>query len=188
MKEGQQYPGSWSSDGEILAFSESSQRGLDIWMLAMEGGRDPVRFLATSSDEAAPRFSPDGRWLAYISNESGRYEVYVQSYPGPGGRWTISTQGGTEPVWSADGRELFYRHGSQMMVVDISTAPTFAPGTPRRLFEGYELNPYGLPNYDVSPDGKRFLMVQSDSGAAPTQLNVVLNWTEEVQRLVRRDN
>jgi serine/threonine-protein kinase len=134
-----------------------------------------------------PRFSPDGRWLAYVSNESGRYEIYVQPYPGPGGKWQISTEGGTEPAWNYNGRELFYRCGNKMMAADIATQPSFAAGKPRMLFEGpYERSPATSPNYDVSPDGQRFLMLKSaETGeSAPTQINVVLNWFEELKRRV----
>jgi serine/threonine-protein kinase len=144
-------------------------------------------FLQTSFNESAPRFSPDGHWLAYISNESGRYEVYVQPYPGPGGKWQISTDGGTEPVWNPKGRELFYRSDSKMMAVDIATQPGFAVGKPRMLFEGgYVPTPYTFPNYDVSSDGQRFLMLKPvEAGdAAPTQIIVVLNWFEELKRRV----
>ena len=87
-------------------------------------------------NESAPQFSPDGHWLAYVSDESGRYETYVQPYPGPGGKRQISTDGGTEPVWNRNGRELFYRSGNKMMAVDITTQPGFAAGKPRMLFEG----------------------------------------------------
>ncbi len=134
-------------------------------------------------------FSPDGHFLAYVSDESGRREVYVQPYPGPGGKLTISTDGGQEPVWSADGRELFYRNGNQMLAVAIRTEPTFSAGKPRLLFEGnYQLDAVGHPFYDVSPDGQRFLMVRPKGGGAPTQLYVVLNWGEELKRLAPMDN
>jgi dipeptidyl aminopeptidase/acylaminoacyl peptidase len=143
-------------------------------------------FLRTQFDEAVPRFSPDGRWLAYISDESGRFEIYVQPYPGPGRKWQISTEGGTEPVWNPNGRELFYRSGDKMMAVDIATQPGFAAGTPRKLFEGrYELPPFPTTNYDVSPDGQRFLLLKPiEQEAASTQINVVLNWFEELKRRV----
>ena len=151
------------------------------------GDRKARPFLRTQFDETAPRFSPDGHWLAYISDESGRDEVYVQPYPGPGGKWQISTEGGTEPVWSPNGRELFYRSGGKMMAADIAAQPGFTVGKPRMLFEGpYQTAWTDLPNYDVSPDGQRFLMLKpiESADAAPTQINVVLNWFEELKRRV----
>jgi Tol biopolymer transport system component len=185
-----QVPMSWSSDGRLLAFMEvNSATGVDIWVLRL-GERKAEPFLRTPFNEGAPRFSPDGRWLAYISDESGRYEVYVQPYPGPGGKWQISTEGGTEPVWNPNGRELFYRSGDKMLAVDITTQPGFAAGNPRMLFEGpYELSPVQIAQYDVSPDGQRFLMLKpSEQEAAPTQINVVLNWFEELKRRVPTGN
>jgi Tol biopolymer transport system component len=206
-----QAPQSWSPDGQLLAFLEinsSTQR--EIWVLRMGDpspssgqassassgqvpsagsgqGRKAQLFTRTRFDEAEPRFSPDGRWLAYISNESGRFEIYVQPYPGPGGKWQISTDGGMDPVWNPNGRELFYRNGNKMMTVDISSKPGFAVGKPRMLFEGkYEGAPVPVANYDVSPDGQRFLMLKpsEQEQAAPTQINVVLNWFEELKRRV----
>ena len=132
-------------------------------------------------------FSPDGRWLAYSSTESGRSEIHLMSYPGPGGKVQISTDGGTEPLWNRNGRELFYRGGNRMMAVDITTQPNFAAGKPRVLFEGqYEASLVSDANYDVSPDGQRFLMLKGSQTeeTAPTQINVVLNWFEELKRLV----
>jgi Tol biopolymer transport system component len=195
---------SWSPDGQLLAFHEidpAMQR--DIWVLRMgdasrgsgevpSGASGQARkaqpFLRTRFDEASLRFSPDGRWLAYISNETGRYEIYVQPYPGPGGgKWQISAEGGTEPVWNPNGRELFYRSGGKMMAVDIATQPSFAVGKARMLFEGeYVPTPATLSNYDVTPDGQRFLMLKSSEQeqTAPTQINVVLNWFEELKQKV----
>ena len=160
--------------------------GYDIWVLRL-ADRKAQPFLRTPFNESVPRFSPDGRWLSYISNESGRYEVYVQPYPGPGGKWQISTEGGTEPVWNPNGRELFYRSGDKMMAVDIATQPSFTFGKPRMLFEGqYQLSSVPAVNYDVSPDGQRFLMIKASEQeqAGPTQINVVLNWFEELKRRV----
>jgi serine/threonine protein kinase/Tol biopolymer transport system component len=182
-----QAPTSWSGDGQLLAFHEinpDTQR--DIWVLRMSD-RKSQPFLRTPFDEAGPQFSRDGRWLAYISNESGRYEIYVQAYPGPGGKYQISTEGGTEPLWNPNGRELFYRSGDKMMAVDIATQPSFTAGAPRMLFERpYEPAPFPIANYDVSQDGQRFLMLKSveQSEAAPTQINVVLNWFEELKQKV----
>ncbi len=180
-------PVSWSPDGQLLAFGEiNTTSGQNIWILRMND-RKALPFHRTGSNENEPRFSPDGRWLAYISDESGRVEVYVQPYPGPGGKWQISTEGGTEPVWNPNGRELFYRNGDKMMTVDISTQPGFAASTSRMLFEGrYEQPPVPVHNFDVSPDGQRFLMLKpvEQEQAAPTQINVVLNWFEELKRRV----
>jgi eukaryotic-like serine/threonine-protein kinase len=150
-------------------------------------GRKAQPFPQTAFTESVPQFSPDARWLAYISNESGRYEIYVQPYPGPGGKWQISTEGGTEPLWNPNGRELFYRSGNRMMAVDIATQPGFAAGKPRMLFEGpYMPTPGTTPNYEVSRDGQRFLMLKpsEQAQAAPTQINVVLNWFEELKQKV----
>jgi Tol biopolymer transport system component len=177
---------SWSPDGQLLAYFEvNPETQRDIWVLRM-GDRKAQPFLRTRFDEAVPQFSPDGRWLAYISNESGRYEIYVQAFPGPGGKWQISTEGGTEPAWNRNGRELFYRNGDKMMAVDIATLPSFSVGKPKILFEGrYDLAPFPSTNYDVSPDGQRFLMVKpSEQEAAATQIIVVQNWFEELKQKV----
>jgi eukaryotic-like serine/threonine-protein kinase len=205
-----QAPSSWSPDGQLLAFVEANPTtGIDIWVLRMgdpsagsgqvpspssgqvpSAGSGQVRkaqpFLQTPFNETTPRFSPDGHWLAYISDESGRFEVYVQPYPGPGGKWQISTEGGTEPVWNPNGRELFYRSGDKIMAAEITTQPSFSVGKPKALFEGpYQPTPATLTNYDVSPDGQRFLMLKpSEQAQAATQINVVLNWFEELKRRV----
>jgi serine/threonine-protein kinase len=187
-------PNSWSPDGQLLAFIQiDPTTGYDIWVLRMDDpstGSGQVRkaqpFLQTPFNESAPRFSPDGRWLAYTSDESGRNEIYVQPYPGPGGKSQISTDGGTEPVWNPNGQELFYRSGDKMMAVEIATQPGFAAGKARMLFEGqYVPTPATFPNYDVSPDGQRFLMLKAaEQATAPNQINVVLNWFEELKQKV----
>jgi len=124
--------------------------------------------------------------MAYASDESGRFEIYVRPYPGPGGKWQLSTEGGTEPVWNPSGRELFYRSGNKMMAVDVTTQPPFSAGKPKTLFEGpYVLTPRRFPNYDVSEDGQQFLMLKSnEQSQAPAQINVVLNWFEELKQKV----
>jgi serine/threonine-protein kinase len=186
--ENAQWPGSWSPDGQVLAFSEADPTtGYGIQVLRLEGDRKPRPFLQTPSNEYGPMFSPDGRWLAYGSDESGRQEIYVRPFPGPGGKLQISTEGGVEPVWARNGRELFYRNGDKMMAAAVETKPTFAAAKPKLLFEGhYEAGIFAFePNYDVSPDGQRFLMIKgSEQESAPTQLNVVLNWSEDLKRLV----
>jgi serine/threonine protein kinase/Tol biopolymer transport system component len=189
-----QVPMSWSRDGKLLAFMDVNSTGVDIWVLQMgdpSPGSGQFRkaqpFLRTPFNEGAPAFSPDARWLAYISDESGRYEIYVQPYPGPGGKWQISTEGGTEPMWNPKGRELFYRSGDKMMAVDITTQPGFAAGKPRMLFAGrYQATPVQSADYDVSSDGQRFLMLKpvEHMEAGPAQINVVLNWSEELKQKV----
>jgi Tol biopolymer transport system component len=154
-------PFSFSPDGQLLAFTEVNPTTPGgIWVLRMSD-RKAQPFLQTSAVLDGPRFSPDGHWLAYISDESGRYEIYVQPYPGPGGKWQISRDGGREPVWNPNGQELFYRSDDKMMAVGIATQPRFAAGKPRVLFERqYQPSPATAPNYDVSPDGQRFLMLK----------------------------
>jgi serine/threonine-protein kinase len=181
-------PNSFSADGQMLAFQENNpQTGRDIWVLRLID-RKSQPFLRTPFQETAPKFSPDGRWLAYCSDESaGRSEVYVQPYPGPGAKRRISIEGGQEPVWNSNGRELFYRNGSKIMAVEVDTKSGFSVGTPRMLFEGaYLPTPFVVPDYDVSPDGRRFLMLKPAETqiSALTQINVVLNWFEELKRRV----
>ena len=182
-----QIAGSWSPDGQVLAFHEvgNPTTGNDLWVLRLSD-RKAQPFLRTRFNESAPQFSPDGHWLAYSSNESGRFEIYVQPYPGPGGKWQVSTDGGMEPVWNRNGRELFYRNGDKMIAVDVVTQTVFSAGKPRMLFEGPYLPSAGnSPNYDVSPDGQRFLMVKApEREQISSQINVVQNWFEELKQKV----
>jgi serine/threonine protein kinase len=177
-------PGSFSPDGQVLAFMGNNPRS-DLYTLPLSDGK-PQPFLRTSSNQTAPRFSPDGHFIAYASNESGRYEIYVRPYPGPGGKWQISTDGGGEPVWNPKGRELFYRNGDKMMAVNVTTQGTFSAGKPTVLFEGrYVPTPRSFQDYDVSPDGQRFLMLKPvEQAQSPDQINVVLNWFEELKQKV----
>jgi len=176
-----------SGDGQLLALFENNPTGQrDIWVVRMSD-RKAQPFLATRFNEGGGSFSPDGRWLAYVSNESGRPEIYVQPYPGPGGKWQISTGGGTEPLWNHNGRELFYRSGSKMMSVQVTTQPAFVASKPTILFEKeYAASQFPATGiaYDVSRDGHRFLMVKEpdQTGSVP-QNNVVVNWFEELKRL-----
>jgi serine/threonine protein kinase len=170
-----QFPASWRRDRSAFAFHERKADGeRDIWVVGTDG--TPVPFLLTPFDERSPRFSPDGRWLAYVSDESGRDEVYVQPYPGPGRRWLISTDGGADPVWSHDGRELFYVQEPQLMAVSIAASDEFSASRPRRLFDARFTVGDDRPNYDVSPDGKWFILPWSERRAPPVELHLVLNW------------
>ena len=151
----------------------------DLWVWSADDHR--VRpLLQTPASESSARISPDGKWIAYQSNQSGRFEVYVQAFPGPSRRWSISPDGGTKPVWSRNCRELFYRLGNVMMAVDIVTTSTFAAGRPRRLFEAPEW--LADSTYDVARDG-RFLIVQYQPEPL-THLVLVQNWLEELKQRV----
>jgi serine/threonine-protein kinase len=169
----------------LVVDGNSTATGRDIYVLR-PGDSVLQPLVRTPFNEGSPTLSPDGRWLAYSSDASGRYEIYVQPYPGPGGRSQISTQGGTEPVWSRNGRELFFRSGDKMMVVAIETRSGFSAGKPKTLFQGlYQPTPILEANYDVAPDGSRFLMIKpGGEEQGPTQVNVALNWFEELKRLV----
>jgi serine/threonine-protein kinase len=178
------YTSSFSPDGDLLLLeSQGEATGADVEMVSV--GEGSVRALfASRFDERAPVFSPDGRSIAYTSNEAGRSEVYVVSYPGLDGRVQISTSGGVEPVWSRSGEELFFRSDRQMLAVDVAAGPPFAAGRPRLLFEGDHAGAgaVGSALYDVSPDGQRFVMVRQRAGAAGAEIHVVLNWLEELGR------
>ncbi len=184
-------PHSWSPDGKVLAFYENGEETLrDIWTFAVDSGEKPEPFLVTDFNERSPSFSPDGRFLAYVSDESGRDEIYLQPYPGPGAKVTISMDGGTDPTWCSAKGELYYRHIDRMMVVPITTTPSLQVGAPRVLFEGEFRNVElgsGSRTYDVSPNCEQFLMI-TENTEQQTKLNVVLNWFDELERLVPTDN
>ena len=179
-------PHSWSPDGRTLSFYEvNPETGRDLWVLALEG--EPSPFLVSPFDERSPVFSPDGEWIAYVSDESGPDEVYLMRYPDAGIRVPVSTDGGQEPAWSGDGGELFYRNEDQMLAVSMVTKPTLEIGQPTLLFEGrYDRDDAasGNPNYDGTADGQRFVMVKGVEGSDQRQIQVVTNWFEELKRLV----
>jgi len=175
---------SFSPDGKRLVFSQqATQAGLQE--LSMEGERTSQPLFQSPFNEIKGMISPDGHWIAYESNESGR-QIYVRPFPNvEEGKWQISRDGGQEPVWAPQGQELFYRNGEAMMVVGIKTEPTFTVGSPIVLFTGkYTTTVTGV-SYDISPDGQRFLMMKgADEEEGQSQINVVLNWFEELKRLV----
>jgi len=178
-------PYSWSPNGKQLAFCEiHPTTGNDIWVLPLEGDRQPELIVGTEFNEWGPVFSPDGRWIAYTSDKDGKYQVYVQPYPGMDRIWQISDDFGLEPIWSPKGDELFYRNGDKWMVVSISSEPEFSPGAPQLLFEGLYNDVPGL-SYDVTPDGQRFLVLKPEyDDSEVRELHVVTNWFEELKRLV----
>lgn len=182
-----QYPGSFTPDGSTLAFAEEHP-GSDCNILLLDMKSHRVKpFLNSKADEGWPEISPDGRWIAYASDESGRLEVWVRPFPGPVGRWRVSKEGGWQPIWSKDGRQLFYRWGDKVRVSDIRVDEGFAAGKPRLLFQqqGFQS---GRPirNWDIWPDGQGFLMVKfGERMPQPvTKMILVQNWFEELKRLV----
>ena len=172
-------PLSWSPRGDALAYAA---RG-DIWLLPASG--EPRALVQSKFTETSPAISPDGRWLAYVSDESARLQVYVQPFPGSGERSAVSTEGGSEPVWARNGRELFFRNGDQMMVADVGSGSAFSASRPRPLFAKAVARGDGYANYDVSPDGQRFIVVNTpEAEAGATEISVIVNWFDELKRLV----
>lgn len=171
-----QFPQTFTSDGRTLVLQiRHPANGFDIWTLPMRGERTLRPYLRGPSDEHSPAVSPDGRWLAYVSNESGRDEVYVQPFPKPGTRVLVSSGGGREPRWAASGREIFYRGEPGMVATAVTTSPSFRVGGRIVLFDDkpFLAHLYGAA-YDVHPDGRRFLMIRR--GLESPQVVVVLNW------------
>ena len=181
---GQWFPGLFEPGGRGLVY-----HGIALQQAKAEIGRVGIvppeaahRVLGNTFHNYDPSLSPDGRWMAYMSDESGRFEVYVRPYPGPGGRWQVSLDGGTEPVWSPTGREIFYRNGDRMMAATVRTVGAFEVGTRTMLFEGaYHTLPTQITNYDVTRDGRTFVMLQPVQGTAQTVF-VTLNWFDQMRR------
>jgi Tol biopolymer transport system component len=172
-------PVSWSAKG-VLAYyeiGEANQR--DIWVVDLEGDRTPQPFVATPANELSPVFSPDGRHIAYVSNETGQNEVYVRPFPPPGPVTAVSIDGGSEPTWSRDGNTLFYRHGDTLMSVSVRGSARLEVGRPIPTV-GEPLLPGsgGNASYDVAGDGQRFLMLRPATGISVEELRLVLNWAE----------
>jgi len=178
-------PSDWSMDGRFLGFSmipSETKTRWDIWTLSLPEGK-PKPFLATPGVDVLPRFSPDGHWIAYQSEESGRFEVYVQSWPDTGGKWQVSSGGGREPVWRRDGKELFYvvEADRRIMAVPIRTDSGFEFGTPQVLFQtSMPVIPFC--KYDVSGDGQRFLVNSVVGEARANPITLIQNWTAELKK------
>jgi Tol biopolymer transport system component len=196
------FPSSWSSDGNTLAMMAAGMPGgtaelaSDIGILPKDDERKYRPLLHEKYLEAQPRISPNGRWLAYTSDESGSKEIYVRPFPEvEGGRWQVSTSGGDSPLWSPDGRELFYRNGDAVMAVPVNANESFSLETPKILFRGtyiaasFRLLDFKPAPWDISRDGKRFLMLKPRASAeaqmpGPRKIIVVMNWLEELKQRV----
>jgi serine/threonine-protein kinase len=188
-------PWSWSKDGKALITGELTP-GVrsNIGALSMEGEHEYKPVLEDNYDEGQSQISPDGQWIAYSSDESGKYEIFVRPFPEVNnGRWQISTAGGDTPLWSPNGRELFYRNGDAVMAVAVETEPVFKAEKPETLFQGAYI-PFGFSmqdasTWDISRDGKRFLMMKEATTAGmataaeyPREINIVVNWFEELKQ------
>jgi Tol biopolymer transport system component len=179
------FPLDWSRDGRYLLYRQiGPQTGHDIFVLPTSGERKPFAYLQTPAMENGGAFSPDGRWIAYNSDESGRFEVYIESFPTHGGKRQISPTGGSGPRWRADGKELYYYSldGKLMSVYVTAGEGTLTTGTPMPLFAFRPVGTIGIPSYAVTRNGQRFLLsaiVETDSKAP---LSVVQNWTAGIKR------
>ncbi len=169
-------PGSWSPDGRVIAFHQSSQSRPDIWLLSVSE-RKKTRLLEGDFDKGSPEFSPDGRWLAYTSTESGRPEIYVQPFPGPGGKWQVSTGGGQTPEWRSDGREIFYQSlDGKLMAVEVRAGSSFETEEPQVLFT-VRAKSDPTRQYAASRDGQRFLVNVPSSGQHSPPITLVQAWS-----------
>ena len=191
--EAPQWPSSVSRDGRFLAFTQATNR-TDVGVLALDGSGKPEMFVATQFAEATPAFSPDGRFLAYASTESGRWEVYVRPFPAGQGKWQVSDAGGAYPLWSSDGRELYWRTNDGVMMADVETSGgTFRASRARQLLsgsfqggvDGIAVSGFSFPDYDVSPDGKRFVFFpdpRNEGRGTHPHLILVTDWFGELRR------
>ena len=174
----------FSPDGKSLVHDQSGTSAWNLHVLSMEGEFSSQPLLDSEFTEQSAAISPSGRYMAYGSNESGQFEVYVRPFPNvDDGKWQISRDGGTAPVWHPEGQELFYLNDGALEVVSIKTEPAFTHGSPAVLFTGNYITSILSRQYDVAPDGQRFITIKTEQQEA-TQINVVLNWFEELKRLV----
>jgi eukaryotic-like serine/threonine-protein kinase len=170
------FPLAFSADGKLLVFQQTRAGVPEIWVHSFEKGASPRPMLQGPFRHEAGGLSPDGRWLTYQSDESGKTEVYVTAFPGPGGKWQISTDGGRGALWAPDGREIFYRKDKKVMRVAVTVSPSFSASRPEVLFEG------DYQGWDIARDGKRFLMVKDEAAeSAPKHLNLFLDWFEDLK-------
>jgi Tol biopolymer transport system component/predicted Ser/Thr protein kinase len=175
-----QTPGDWRPDGTLIAYEATDPvTASDVWVLPMTGDRTPTAFVKTRFNETAPRFSPDGRWLAYVSDEAGQPDVYVRPFPGPGEAQRVSSSGGARPRWRHDGKELFYIVGQRMMAVPVSATTSLDAGAAVLLFDR---KPARIIDFDVTADGQSFLINSEVSGPETKPMNIVVNWMAALKK------
>ncbi len=181
------YPTDWSLDGRFILYRAlDAKTNLELWVLPVAGDRKPIPFIKTTFGVSHGQFSPDGRWVAHSSNESGKWEIYVAPFPGPGGNWKVSSAGGSEPRWRRDGKELFYlAPDGKLMAVQVKEGPTFEAAAATPLFQTRRrehVSSTDLFSYDVSADGQRFLVNTSIGEETTVPITLVQNWTADLKR------
>jgi Tol biopolymer transport system component len=168
-------PFDWSSDGRFLLYRD----GNDVWVLPLSGGAKPYSLIKGISGLSEARFSTDGRWVAFVSTETGREEVYVTRFDRPDEKWRVSTNGGSAPRWRHNAAEIFYRSADlRLMTAKINSSEKVEVSTPEQLFK---VDPLSF-DYDVAPDGKRFLFVTAAPGTQSIPFTVILNWTADLKK------
>ena len=175
----------WSRDGRTVIVTSFVAGNPDVWAVPLDGAGPAREIVGTRFSESGGHLSPDARWLAYGSNESGRNEIYVRAYPGPGGRWQVSTDGGSEPQWRGDGQEIFYRGDGEtsLMAVPVESGDAFRVGTPVKLFDAMlTRSEISRNRYVATSDGQRFLLNMPLESNRIGVFDLVLNWTEELAR------
>ena len=174
----------WLVGGQFICYdARDSKANRDLWLLPVTGERKPVQIFKSDANELQGRFAPDGKWLAYTSDESGGYEIYVRTFPDTGSKWQVSYNGGTQPRWRRDGKELFYvSTDRKLMAVDVQTGATFTAGTPHALFDLPGSWEDFTSGYLVTKDGQRFLLQGRVEVGNNAPIAVVLNWMAEVKK------
>ncbi|MHB1048454.1 MAG: protein kinase domain-containing protein [Bacteroidota bacterium] len=187
---GRLYVNEWSKDGKFLIIDHlTEQSQSDLLIIPLTGEKVPWKYLNSSFDEYEASLSPNGKWISYLCDESGSYQIYVRSFPSKEGKWQISSDVAEEPRWSPDGTMLYYRKNSQLMAVQVSTAATFSSGVPKVLINNFPaMNVDSGINFDITSDGKYFITTQPVSGISYKNISVVLHWTNEIQHLTSKDN
>ncbi len=183
MASGDWFPTDVSSDGRFLLIHGSGSTGTrrEIWIVPLNGEGDPYSLVATRANKGSGRFSPNGKWIAYMSDASGEWQIYVEEFPGPGKRIQVSLRGGSNPVWAPDGKSLFFQNGAtrassnKIMVVDLATPEDFDNPKPRLLFDTKD----SFSGFDIAPDQKRFLLKLVPEDTPPS--HVILNWDTETK-------
>ncbi len=184
------YLNHWSRDGKFLLVDNLTKNSQsDLLVVPLTGEKTPWKYLETPRDEYESSLSPNGKWVSYLSDETGSYQIFVRSFPGKDGKWQISTDVAEEPRWAPDGKVLYYRKSSQLMAVPVNTDGTFSVGVPFVLIKSFPAqNVDSGISYDITSDGKYFITTQPAKGVSYKNISIVLNWTEEVRKMTEHES